>query len=205
MNAEEPCTYIIDDDEVVRDSAATLLDSVDIPNRAFASAMEFLDFYDGSQRGCLIVDIRMPGMNGLELQQVLKQSGCPLPIIFMTGHGDIPMAVEAMRQGALDFMRKPVREQELLDRVQQALDLETDARHAQISRADLRQRIASLTTREKEIFDRVAGGAANKVIAIDLGISERTVEVHRAQVMKKLEAESLAHLVRQKIEAEPQS
>jgi FixJ family two-component response regulator len=202
MNMAEQQVFIVDDDEAVRDSMSMLLDTIDLPHRCFTSAGEFLDFYDGTQRGCLVLDIRMPGMSGLELQQRLSSTNALLPIIFITGHGDIPMAVEAMRQGALDFMRKPFREQDLLDRIQQALEHEAGTRDVLLDRAKILERIATLTAREREVFERVAKGQANKYIAIDLGISERTVEVHRAQVMKKLEVRTLAQLVRVKIDAD---
>ena len=188
--------YIIDDDEAVRDSMGMLLDSVDRRYRCFNSADEFFDHFDGSQRGCLVLDIRMPGMNGLNLQQRLAQLDSTLPIIFMTGHGDVPMAVEAMRLGALDFLRKPVNEQDFLERIQQALDQELGDWNQKLDQQVIDQNIASLTERESEVFELVATGLANKVIASDLGISERTVEVHRAQVMKKLDARSMAELVR---------
>jgi len=202
MNSTEQLVFIVDDDEAVRDSMSMLLDTIDLPHRCFATAAEFLDYFDGSQRGCLVLDIRMPGMSGLELQQRLKETRAMLPIIFITGHGDIPMAVEAMRQGALDFMRKPFREQDLLDRIQQALEHEAGARDMLLDRTKILERIATLTAREREVFERVVEGQANKVIAIDLGISERTVEVHRAQVMRKLEVRTLAQLVRVKIDAD---
>jgi len=202
MNSTEQQVFIIDDDEAVRDSMSMLLETIDLPHRCFAAASEFLDFYDGTQRGCLVLDIRMPGMSGLELQQRLKERNAILPIIFITGHGDIPMAVEAMRHGALDFMRKPFREQDLLDRIQQALEYEAGMRDVLLDRAKILERIATLTARELEVFERVVKGQANKVIAIDLGISERTVEVHRAQVMRKLEVRTLAQLVKAKIDAE---
>lgn len=202
MKTTEQQVFIIDDDEAVRDSMSMLLETIDLPHRCFAGAAEFLEFYDGSQRGCLVLDIRMPRMSGLELQQHLKDANAILPIIFITGHGDIPMAVEAMRQGALDFMRKPFREQDLLDRIQQALEYEAGMRDVLFDRAKILERIATLTAREREVFERVVEGQANKVIAIDLGISERTVEVHRAQVMRKLEVRTLAQLVRAKIDAE---
>lgn len=202
MNMTGQQVFIVDDDEAVRDSMSMLLDTIDLPHRCFASAGEFLDFYDGTQRGCLVLDIRMPGMSGLELQQRLSSTNALLPIIFITGHGDIPMAVEAMRQGALDFMRKPFREQDLLDRIRQALEHEAGTRDILLDRAKIRERIATLTAREHEVFERVAKGQANKFIASDLGISERTVEVHRAQVMKKLEVRTLAQLVKAKIDAD---
>ena len=142
----------------------------------------------------------LPGMSGLELQQQLTKAGLGMPIIFITGHGDIPMAVEAMRRGALDFIRKPFREHDLLERINEALNIDEDAHRKAVDRQELFERLASLSEREKQVFDRVADGQMNKVIAADLGISERTVEVHRGQVMKKLEARTLAQLVRAKIQ-----
>lgn len=188
--------FIIDDDDAVRDAMSMLLESDSIEHRCFASANEFLDYYDGSQHGCLVLDIRMPGLSGLELQARLKELNASLPIIFMTGHGDVPMAVEAMRQGAVDFMRKPISEDDLLERIRQALQQESSLRDQSEENRRISELIASLTQRELEIFERVAKGDANKAIAIELEISERTVEVHRSQVMKKLEARTLAQLVR---------
>ncbi len=197
--------FIIDDDEAVRDSMSMLLETVNLPHQCFSSALEFLDSYDGTQQGCLVLDIRMPGMSGLELQDRLQESEALLPIIFITGHGDVPMAVEAMRKGALDFMRKPIREQDLLDRIHEALDLEAGIRNIMVDREQMMKKLATLTAREREVFERVADGHANKVIGLDLGISERTVEVHRSQAMKKLEVRSLAQLVKIKIDLEKPS
>ena len=194
--------YVIDDDEAVRDSMGMLLESADLPYRCFASADSFFAEHDGSQRGCLVLDIRMPGMNGIELQQKLAQMDSSLPIIFITGHGDVPMAVEAMRRGALDFLRKPVNEENFLERITYALDQESGHWHQKLDRDQAQQRIESLTEREHEVFLLVAEGLANKVVASDLGISERTVEVHRAQVMKKLDARTLAQLVRIHLQSE---
>lgn len=189
--------FIIDDDDAVRDAMSMLLDSDCVDHRCFGSAEEFLESYDGSQRGCLVLDIRMPGgMSGLELQSSLSQAGSTLPIIFMTGHGDVPMAVEAMRRGAIDFMRKPISETDLLDRIHQALSEETSIWDKKQIETDIRNRVESLTAREYQIFELVACGLANKAIAHELDISERTVEVHRAQVMKKLGARTLAEIVR---------
>ena len=204
MNAREPqqMVYVIDDDEAVRDSMGMLLESADLPYRCFDCAERFIDEHNGSQRGCLVLDIRMPGMTGLELQQKLAQLGSSLPIIFITGHGDVPMAVEAMRQGALDFLRKPVSEENFLERIVDALDRESGNWHQKVDRELMRQRIDSLTEREHEVFQLVAEGLANKAIASELGISERTVEVHRAQVMKKLDARTLAQLVRIHLQSE---
>ena len=204
MNAQSPgqLVYVIDDDEAVRDSMCMLLESADLPYRCFDSADHFFAARDGSERGCLVLDIRMPGMTGLELQARLAQIGSSLPIIFITGHGDVPMAVEAMRQGALDFLRKPVNEEHFLERIASALDKESGSWHQKLDREQTRQRIDSLTEREHEVFQLVADGLANKAIASKLGISERTVEVHRAQVMKKLDARTLAQLVRIHLQSE---
>ena len=204
MNLSEQAqlVYIIDDDEAVRDSMSMLLDSAELQYSCFETADDFCAQHDNTQRGCLVLDIRMSGMTGLALQQYLTDIGSILPIIFITGHGDVPMAVEAMRRGALDFLRKPVNEIDLLDRIQQAFDREAGNWGEKTDRSQLQHRIDSLTERENEVFKRVASGAANKVIAVDLGISERTVEVHRSQVMKKLEARTLAQLVRFYLQSE---
>jgi two-component system response regulator FixJ len=204
LNEHDPeqLIYVIDDDEAVRDSMGMLLESADLPYRCFSSADSFFAEHDGSQRGCLILDIRMPGMNGIELQQKLTQVGSSLPIIFITGHGDVPMAVEAMRRGAFDFLRKPVNEENFLERITFALDQESGHWHQKLDRDQAQQRIESLTEREHEVFLLVAEGLANKVVASELGISERTVEVHRAQVMKKLDARTLAQLVRIHLQSE---
>ena len=176
-----------------------LLGSVGLAVECFNNAQEYLTQFDPTRPGCLVLDIRMPGMNGLELQDHLLAEQDPLPIIFITGHGDIPMAVEAMKKGALDFIRKPFRDQELLDRVRDALNQDADNREHQADLDAVRNRLGSLTPREREVFERVAEGQANKVVAIDLEISERTVEIHRSQVMQKMEARNLADLVRMKI------
>jgi FixJ family two-component response regulator len=191
--------FLIDDDEAVRDAMGMLLESSGLPYRSFACASDFLDNYSHDLRGCLVLDIRMPNMDGLELQSILNGQNSTLPIIFITGHGDIPMAVEAMRLGALDFMRKPINELNLLQAINQALSHETDIRKQIYDIQQLTLKLDALTHREQQIFERVADGQANKSIAFDLGISERTVEVHRAQVMKKLNVKTLAQLVRLKI------
>ena len=198
----EPTVFIIDDDESVRDAIGFLLDSVDIAHEDFPSADAFLAQFDALKTGCLILDIRMPGMSGLDLQSELIARKDDIPIIFITGHGDIPMAVEAMRRGALDFIRKPFRDQELLDRISEALNVDDERRQIASDLEAARQVVAELTPRETEIFERVCAGQANKVIAIELGISERTVEIHRSQVMHKTGARSLAELVRLKITLE---
>jgi len=197
--------FIVDDDEAVRDSLRLLLKSIGLPVRTLASAQEFLPSYDVRQPGCLVLDIRMPGMSGLELQQQLNVRGATIPVVFITGHGDIPMAVEAMQHGAFDFLQKPFRDQDLIDRVQRALERDATIR-AQLKATDrIREHLASLTPREREVLDLVTAGKPNKVMAGDLGVSQRTIEIHRARVMEKMQARSLAQLVRMLMEVERQS
>lgn len=194
--AADPVVFVVDDDEAVRAAVAMLLRSVSLPVETFASAREFLEAWTPERAGCLVLDLRMPGLSGLELQERLAAQGNPLPIIFLTGHGDVPDAVAAMRAGAVDFLGKPFRDQDLLDRVQEALELDR-ARRAEIGlREELRRRLERLTPRESEVLDRVVEGQPNKQIALELGVSERTVEIHRARAMTKMEAASLAELVR---------
>lgn len=194
--------FVVDDDEGIRDGLGMLLETIGQPYELFASAIDFLDAYNPDMDGCLVLDIRMARMSGLELQEKLKARGSLLPIIFISGHGDIQMAVESMRLGALDFIRKPFREQELLDRINEALQFNAGKRKVLLDRQELLDRIATLSERELDVFHRVAAGDMSKMIGIDLGISDRTVEVHRANVMKKLAVRTLAQLVRIKIEAE---
>jgi two-component system response regulator FixJ len=194
--------YIVDDDEGVRDGLSLLLATVGQSCELYECGQEFLDAYDTGKRGCLVLDIRMPRMTGLDLQKKLLEMGSTVPIIFITGHGDIPMAVEAMRRGALDFIRKPFREHDLLERINEALNIDENVHRKAMNCRQLAEKVSALSEREKEVFDRVAEGQMNKVIAADLGISERTVEVHRGQVMKKLDVRTLAQLVRIKIDME---
>lgn len=201
MNNQQ-IVHIVDDDEGIREGLALLLETINLPCQLYSSASDFLDTYHADIRGCLVLDIRMPHMTGLDLQIILNERRTTLPIIFITGHGDIPMAVEAMRQGALDFIRKPFREQDLLDRINQALAIDSGNRQEELSTNVILRKLDSLSIREKEIFERVSAGDMNKLIAHDLHISERTVEVHRSQVMKKLEVRTLAQLVRMKVVAE---
>jgi two-component system response regulator FixJ len=188
--------YVVDDDDGMRRALSLLLNTVGYKTAAFASPQEFLDAFKPDAAGCLVLDIRMPGMSGLELQQHLNRIGSMLPVIFMTGHGDVPMAVQAMKEGAFEFVQKPFRDQDLLDRINHALRLDKENRSTLARRADVSQHFESLTPREKEVMTLVVDGAANKVIAIDLGLSERTVEIHRAKVMEKMGARSVAHLVK---------
>ena len=193
---KNPVVMVVDDDSGVRNAMRALLKSVGLNAVLYSSAQEFLGAYDPYQPGCLLLDIRMPGMSGMDLQQELNLRGAVVPVIFMSGHADIPMAVEAMQHGAFDFLQKPFRDQELLDRVQKALarDAENRARLRHTDR--IRERLASLSPREREVLDLVTQGKANKMVAGDLGVSQRTVEIHRAHVMQKMEAGSLAELVR---------
>jgi two-component system, LuxR family, response regulator FixJ len=200
---EKPATvFVVDDDDAVRTSLRLLLKSVGLPVETFGSAQEFLDAFDADRAGCLVLDIRMPGMSGLELQQKLNEIHAITPIVFITGHGDVPMAVEAMQHGAVDFIQKPFRDQDLIDRINQALERDKDNRAGLKERDAIRRRMEQLTPREREVLDLVTQGKANKVIAGDLNVSQRTVEIHRARVMEKMGASSLAHLVRMVIEAE---
>jgi FixJ family two-component response regulator len=186
---------VVDDDEAVRGSLRMLLQSMGINTEVFGSAAAFLDVVDGIASGCVLLDIRMPVMSGLELFDQLIARNVHLPVIFITGHGDVPMAVRAVKKGAFDFLQKPFNDQELLDRVNDALreDLRRVAKTAE--RSALEERYERLTPREREIMARVVSGQANKAIAIDLQLSERTVELHRAHVMEKMEVRSLAELV----------
>ena len=188
--------YVVDDDEGVRDGLSLLLATVGQPCELFGSATDFLDVYDEDMSGCLVLDIRMPRMTGLDLQEKLIAMGSSLPIIFITGHGDIPMAVEAMQKGAVDFIQKPFRDQELLDRIREALATDEERREEQQQHAEVVERLHRLTNREREVFDLVVTGKPNKVIAYELGVSQRTVEIHRARVMEKMQARSLADLVK---------
>jgi two-component system, LuxR family, response regulator FixJ len=203
MKTSTPMVIVVDDDAGVRNAMRLLLRSVRLESVQYASASELLERFDPDQPGCLVLDIRMPGMSGLELQQKLSLQGAVIPVIFMTGHGDIPMAVEAMQHGAFDFLQKPFRDQELLDRVQRALVRDTENR-ARLRHTDrIRERLASLSPREREVLNLVTQGKANKMVAGDLGVSQRTVEIHRAHVMQKMEAGSLAELVRMMMAVAP--
>jgi two-component system response regulator FixJ len=194
-----PMVFIVDDDEPIRDSISMLLDTLGIPHAVFADAPSFLEAVGKNPNGIAVLDIRMPGMSGLDIQDQLISQGTKIPIVFITGHGDVPMAVEAMKKGAIDFIRKPFRDQELLDSINEALNTEEKSRQQDEDITQAVQRASTLTPREQEVFERIAKGQANKVVAIELEISERTVEIHRSQVMKKMEVRSLAALVRCKL------
>jgi RNA polymerase sigma factor (sigma-70 family) len=195
MSERAPTIHVVDDDAAARSSLRLLLKSLGLNAVAYDSAAAFLTDYDPGQPGCLLLDIRMPGMSGLDLQQELNRRGTISPVIFITGHGDVAMAVEAMQHGAFDFLQKPFREHELLDRVQKALARDSAIREQLRGHDAMRARLETLTAREREVLDLVAKGASNKVIARELGISQRTVEIHRSRVMEKMNAESVAQLV----------
>lgn len=191
----QPTVFVVDDDQAVRKSLELLIRSVNLNVATFASAEDFLAAYDDQRAGCLIVDIRMPGMSGLELQRCLAERGAPPPIIIITGHGDVPIAVRAMKNGALEFLEKPFSKQLLLEHVRAALQRDAAQRSRSLRRADIHSRLDALTPRERQVMELVVAGKASKEVAVDLKISKKTVDVHRARVMQKMKAESLAELV----------
>jgi len=196
MSNTEQTVYIVEDDEAVRDSLSLLLQSEGMPVSAYDRAARFLEDWRPDMAGCVVLDIRMPEMDGMELQEALVERGSDLPIIFVTGHGDVPLAVEAMRQGAVDFIEKPYHEDQLLEKIRTALSENAEQRQVREEKQVILDRLSELTPREREIMDRMIAGQANKVIAIELSISQRTVEIHRSRVMHKMGTHSLAHLVR---------
>jgi two-component system, LuxR family, response regulator FixJ len=196
VTSRKPIIMVVDDDAGVRLAMRALLKSVGLESAAFASAQEFLAAWQPAQPGCLVLDIRMPGMSGLELQEQLNLRGAVIPVIFMTGHADVPMAVEAMQHGAFDFLQKPFRDQDLLDRIQHALLNDTKLRATLGEHARIRAHLESLTAREREVLDQMTLGKQNKAIAQELKVSPRTIEIHRARVMEKMNAQSVAELVR---------
>lgn len=196
MTDIQQTVYVVEDDEAVRDSLELLLKSDGKPAKTYESANAFLKDYSDKMAGCIVLDIRMPGMDGMELQKKLNEKHSILPIIFVTGHGDVPMAVDAMKEGAVDFIQKPYREEALLEKIEAALAQDLEQRKTLDEKQEIIRRVKSLTPREAEIMDRMIAGQANKVIAIELEISQRTVEIHRSRVMHKMGTHSLAHLVR---------
>lgn len=196
MTDPVPATvFVVDDDGDTLDSLCLLVQSVGLRARGYRSASEFLEELDLGAHGCIVTDLRMPGMSGLELQKRLHVLGATLPLIVLTAFGDVPVVVRAMKQGAVDFVEKPYQPDELLERIQAAIEQDAVRHEARRAASEVRVRIESLTVREREVMELVASGASNKVVAIELGISERTVEIHRARVMRKMEVRSLAELV----------
>jgi len=193
---DEPVVFIVDDDASVRRSIQDLLSSVGLRSEAFGSPQEFLDSKSAGRPGCLVLDVRLPGMSGLDCQRQLAEAGVTIPIIFVTGHGDVPMTVRAMKSGAVEFLTKPFRSQELLDAVQQALECDRLTREKLRETAELRNRFETLTPREREVMELVVSGLLNKQIAAELGIGEHTVKIHRGHLMEKMKADSLPALIR---------
>ena len=198
----EATVYLVEDDDAVRDSLQMVLESVGHKVASYSRGDTFLEAYTPEMAGCMVLDIRMPGMNGMELQRQLNARNSILPIIFVTGHGDVPMAVDAMQRGAVDFVQKPYREEELLGKIQQAITADAENRADLEEKDKIRAKLADLTPRETQVMELMIEGKANKVIAYDLDISQRTVEIHRARVMEKMGVRSLAHLVRMVMAAE---
>lgn len=196
MSAVEATVYVVDDDAELRESLGWLFESAGIRCKGYPTAQEFLNEYRSEAPGCLLLDVRMPGLSGLDLQEELRRRGMPPPIIIMTGHAGVPMAVRALKGGAIDFIQKPFKDEALLARIRHALDLDQRTRMVRIECCEFAARLEYLTPREREVMSLVIAGKPNKIIASDLGISSKTVEVHRGRVMEKMQADSVAELVR---------
>ena len=199
--SKQATVFVVDDDQAMRNSLKWLIESVGLKVKTYASADEFINDYYPGRAGCLLLDVRMPGMSGLELQEQFVEQQIKIPIIIITGHGDVPMAVRAMKAGAVDFIEKPFNDELLLESIRNALIKDVDQRTVQSARADIATRLAHLTPQEHEVMEMVTSGRANKDIAKTLGVSSKTVEAHRARVMEKMQASSLAELVKMAIVA----
>jgi FixJ family two-component response regulator len=198
-NIPQPVVFVVDDDEAMRDSIACLLESVNLTCKKFGDAGAFLEFCDPGRHGCILLDIRMPGMSGMEVLENLKANSVALPVIIITGHGDVPLAVRALKMGAFDFVQKPFNANELLDRVRAALLQVQERRQKDRSRDKLRSHFDALTGREREIMELVVAGNPSKVIGMKLGISSRTVDIHRSNIMRKLNIRTVAELVQNRL------
>jgi len=196
MMEAESTVFVVDDDAELRESLGWLLESAGLRVKSYSTAQEFLAQYESDEPGCLLLDVRMPGLSGLDLQEELKRRGVPPPIIIMTGHARVPIAVRALKGGAIDFIQKPFSDQALLERIRQAIDLDRRTRLVRMECTKFAELLTYLTPREREVMDLVIAGKPNKIIAADLGISPKTVEIHRGRVMEKMEVESVAELVR---------
>lgn len=196
METNNPVVFVVDDDEAICESMRLLIRDIGLEVRTFTSARRFLEEYDSSHPGCLVLDVRMSGMSGLELQARLNEMGIHIPTIIITGHADVPMAVEAMKAGATDFIEKPFRDQVLLDSIQKAIDLDLRIRRQRQEHQDVQARLQQLTQREREVMDRLVAGKSNKNIAFELGISQKTVDFHRANILDKIGVGSVVELVR---------
>ncbi len=194
--SEDPTVFIVDDDDEVRSALALLMESIGMPVETFESALAFLQQFDPLRSGCLVLDIRMKGMSGLDLQEHLSKEAIYPPIIIITGHGDVPMAVRAVKAGAIDFIEKPFNDQALLDSIHRAIEQDAKRRGKAMQLAEIEDRLERLTPREREILTLVVSGKRNKTIAYDLNISQSTVEAHRSKVMEKMQARSLSDLMR---------
>ena len=195
MTQSEPTVFVVDDDHAVLRGLRLLMKSVKLDVQTYSSAQEFLDSYDPARPGCLVLDMRMPGMSGLELQEMLQKKNISIPVIIITGYGKVPAAVQAMKKGAVDFLEKPFNDQVLVDQVQKAVARDAQIRQKQAEKEAVSAQLALLTPRERDVMELVVAGKLNKVIARELGLSPKTVESHRSRVMKKMKVDSVAELV----------
>ena len=202
MTEHAATVFVVDDDPALRRSMRWLIESVGLRVQTFASAKMFLEMYDASVPGCVVLDVRMPGMSGLELQEQLRERQIDIPVIIVTGYGDVPMAVRAMKGGAVDFIEKPASDQVLLDHIHQAISRDAQNFRARIAAREIKKRSQTLTNRERQVMEMVVAGLSSKEIAAQLAISFKTVEAHRANIMKKMEATSVAHLIRMNLDPE---